>query len=56
MSDADNARAAAETAQKIYLATDEPPLRQEEARELIRRAGADLSGSGPDISRIPEGA
>lgn len=52
--DADRARNAAETAQKGYLATDKPPLRQEEVRELIRRAGADwLTGEGPDVSRMP---
>jgi hypothetical protein len=47
------ARWAAETAQKVYLATDKYPLTQEEARELIRLAGADLSGDGPDVSRAP---
>lgn len=47
------ARFAAETAQKVYLATDKPPLTQEEARELIRSSGAQLSGAGPDVSRIP---
>lgn len=47
------ARAAAETAQKVYLATDKVPLRQDEARELIRQAGADLVGDGPDVSRMP---
>jgi hypothetical protein len=47
------ARSAAEVAQKVYLATDKPPLRQEEAREIIRRAGAELAGDGPDVSRIP---
>lgn len=51
--DAERARFAAETAQKVYLATDKPPLRQEEARELIRLAGADLQGAGPEVSRIP---
>jgi len=52
--DAEIARAAAEVAQKAYLATNKPPLRQEEARELIRRAGADwLTGDGPDVNRIP---
>lgn len=50
--DAERARFAAETAQKVYLATDKPPLRQEEARELIRLAGAELSGAGPDVARI----
>ena len=50
---AERARNAAETAQKVYLATDKVPLRQEEARELIRLAGADLTGDGPDVSRIP---
>jgi len=53
LDDAARARAAAETAQKIYLATDKVPLRQDEARELIRRAGADLQGDGPDVSRMP---
>ncbi|OIU88651.1 DUF935 family protein [Microbacterium sp. AR7-10] len=47
------ARAVAETAQKVYLATDKPPLRQDEARDIIRAAGADLDGDGPDVSRIP---
>ncbi|WP_336657484.1 MULTISPECIES: hypothetical protein [unclassified Leucobacter] len=37
----------------MYLATDKPPLRQDEAREIIRLAGADLTGDGPDASRIP---
>ncbi|GGH34171.1 phage portal protein family protein [Microbacterium album] len=50
---AENARAAAEVAQKVYLATDKVPLRQDEARELIRLAGADLTGDGPDVSRLP---
>lgn len=51
--DAEKARFAAEVAQKAYLATDKPPLRQDEASDLIRRAGADLTGSGPDVARIP---
>ncbi|RZT59326.1 uncharacterized protein DUF935 [Microcella alkaliphila] len=51
--EAERARAAAETAQKVYLATDKPPLRQEEARELIKLAGANLTGDGPDTRRIP---
>lgn len=51
--EAERARAAVEAAQKGYLATDKPPLRQEEVRELIRRAGADwLEGEGPDVNRI----
>lgn len=50
--DAERSRFVAETAQKVYLATDKPPLRQDEARDIIRRAGADLSGDGPDVSRI----
>ena len=50
---AEKASAAAEVAQKVYLATDKVPLRQEEARELIRLAGADLTGDGPDVSRMP---
>lgn len=49
---AERARFAAETAQKAYLATDKPPLTQEEARQLIRDSGADLTGDGPDVSRI----
>ncbi len=48
----ERARFAAETAQKVYLATDKPPLRQDEARDLIRAAGADLAGDGPDVSRM----
>ncbi|MGO4488162.1 phage portal protein family protein [Microbacterium sp. 2RAF4] len=52
--DAERALNAVAAAQKGYLATDKPPLRQEEVRELVRRAGADwLTGDGPDISRIP---
>lgn len=52
--DAERAIAAVTAAQKGYLATDKPPLRQEEVRELIRRAGADwLNGDGPEVSRMP---
>ena len=47
MSDSELARNAAEVAQKVYLATDVKPLRQDEARDIIRRAGADLTGDGP---------
>lgn len=47
------AREIAEIAQKIYLATDKPPLRQEETRDILRAAGATLNGDGPDVSRIP---
>lgn len=47
LTEAEIARFAAETAQKVYLATNKPPLRQEEARELIRRSGAALEGEGP---------
>ena len=54
MSEADRARAAAEVAQKVYLATDKIPLRQDEARELIRRSGFDLTGDGPDTQRVPD--
>lgn len=46
--DAELARNAAEVAQKVYLATDKKPLTQAEAREIIRRAGADITGSGPE--------
>lgn len=53
MNVAERALFAAETAQKAYLATDKPPLRQDEVRELIRLAGADLNGDGPDVSRMP---
>lgn len=53
MDDAARARAAAETAQKVYLATDKVPLSQSEARDLIRRSGADLTGDGPDVARMP---
>ena len=56
MTAAEAARFAAETAQKVYLATDKVPLRQDEARELIRLAGANLAGDGPDVSRIPNEA
>jgi hypothetical protein len=47
------ARFVAEVVQKIYLGTDKPVLRQDEAREIIRRAGADITGDGPDVSRMP---
>lgn len=43
-----------EVAQKIYLATDKPPLRQDEARAIIAEAGGELSGNGPDVSRIAD--
>ncbi len=51
MTDAEQARFAAETVQKVYLGTDKPVLNQDEARELVRRAGAVLDGSGPDVER-----
>lgn len=52
--DIERALNAATAAQRVYLTTDKFPLRQEEGRELIRRAGADwLTGEGPDISRLP---
>ncbi|MFI8593739.1 DUF935 family protein [Microbacterium sp. NPDC078428] len=50
------ARSAAETAQKVYLATDKVPLTQAEARELIRLSGAELTGDGPDIQRVADAA
>lgn len=46
------ARFIAEVVQKVYLGTDKPVLRQDEARDIIRRAGADLTGDGPDVSRM----
>lgn len=49
----EHARGIAEVAQKAYLATDKPPLRQDEVRQLIALAGFDLDGDGPDVSRIP---
>lgn len=52
----ERARFAAETAQKVYLATDKPPLRQDEARAIITAAGADLTGDGPDVSRMAQPA
>ncbi len=55
-SDAEQAREAAEVAQKVYLATDKVVLSQDEARDLVRRAGANLSGSGPDTQRVPDAA
>lgn len=45
------ARFVAETAQKVYLATDKPPLRQDEARTILRAAGAELEGDGPNTGR-----
>lgn len=53
---AERARLVAETAQKVYLATDKPPLRQDEARAIITAAGGDLTGDGPDVSRIAPSA
>ncbi|MFE7198504.1 phage portal protein family protein [Microbacterium oxydans] len=47
------ARFVAEVVQKIYLGTDKPVLRQDEARDIIRRAGADITGDGPDVARMP---
>lgn len=47
------AKFVAEVVQKIYLGTDKPVLRQDEARDIIRRAGADITGDGPDVSRMP---
>lgn len=46
--DASRARAAAETAQKVYLATDKPVLSQDEARDLVRRSGAALADTAPE--------
>jgi phage gp29-like protein len=45
-SDAENARYAAETVQKAYLGVGKV-LTLEEARDLVRRAGANLTGPGP---------
>lgn len=45
--DAAAARFAAETAQKVYLATNKPVLDQAEARDIVRRAGANLIGTPP---------
>lgn len=53
MSDPEAARFAAETVQKVYLGTDRPVLTQAEARDLVRRAGAELGESAP---RTPEEA
>ncbi len=47
IADASRARAAAETAQKVYLATDKPVLSQAEARDLVRRSGAAMADSAP---------
>jgi phage gp29-like protein len=55
LSEAERAAAAVRVAQQGYLATDKPPLRQEEVRDLIRRAGAEwLDGDGPDVYRTPQ--
>lgn len=52
--EAERAQDALRGAQQGYLATDKVPLRQDEVRELIRKAGADwLTGDGPDTSRMP---
>jgi hypothetical protein len=51
LADAEQARFAAETVQKVYLGTDRPVLTQAEARELVRRAGANLNEVAP---RVPE--
>ena len=53
---AEVAAEAARVAQQVYLASDKVPLRQDEARELIRLAGANLTGDGPDIQRVPDAA
>ncbi len=45
--DAEIARFAAETLQKAYLGVG-PVLTTEEARDLVRRAGAKLTGPGPE--------
>lgn len=52
MTDAEAARFAAETVQKVYLGTDKPVLNQDEARDIVRRAGAVLDGPGPDSERL----
>ena len=41
------ARAAAEVAQKAYLASDSPPLTRREVRALIAAAGADIDPDAP---------
>ncbi|TFD09813.1 DUF935 family protein [Cryobacterium sp. TMT1-21] len=47
ISDADAARFAAEVVQKVYLGTNETLLSGVEARDLVRRAGANLGATGP---------
>lgn len=54
--EAERARFAAETVQKVYLATDKPVLNQAEARDIVRRAGAVLSGDPPAPDPAPEEA
>lgn len=51
MTDAEAARFAAETVQKVYLGTNKPVLNQDEARDIVRRAGAVLNGAAPDVER-----
>lgn len=54
MTDAEAARFAAETAQKVYLSTDRAVLNQDEARDLVRRAGAELIGDPPETQRLAD--
>jgi len=53
-SDAEQALFAATAAQKVYLATDKVVLNQDEARDLVRRAGGQLIGDAPDTQRVPD--
>lgn len=51
--DAAKARFAAETVQKVYLGVD-VVLTEDEARDLVRRAGADITGSLPQPNNSQE--
>lgn len=57
LTDAEQARNAAEVAQKTYLATDQKPLTRREARELIARAGARINpDDDPEPVSAPDAA
>lgn len=54
MSDAELARYAAEVVQKVYLGVG-PVITEDEARDIVRRAGANLGTAGPaTATAVPE--
>ena len=54
--DAETAMTVLLGSQRGYLASDKVPLRQDEVRTLLNRLGANLTGDGPDIKRVPDAA